>query len=85
MSDDIERQLGRINTLDERIVSVLNERANLARDIGSLSAGIGIKAAQEEADILEHVSRCGLGPLDAVALSRNTLKSCLPVAPWRND
>jgi chorismate mutase/prephenate dehydratase len=70
VSDEIQRQRALIDALDERIVSLLNERAGLAQAIGSLKSGLGVYAPQREAQVLDHVSLLGNGPLDSQALRK---------------
>ena len=47
----------RIDQLDERLVELLNERANCALEIGKLKGDLGLEVYQpdREADVLHHV------------------------------
>jgi chorismate mutase-like protein len=62
----------RIDALDEEILRLLNERANLAVRIGRIKRATGqpVHAPEREADVLDHVTTLGDGPLDAEAIAR---------------
>lgn len=62
----------RIDTLDERLVALLNERAQCALDIGELKRGLGIAIYQpaREEQVLAHVGSTNTGPLDDGAIRR---------------
>jgi chorismate mutase len=65
----------RIDQLDERLVELLNERANCALEIGRLKQSLGLEVYQpdREADVLHHVQshlkQTG-GPLGGDAIVR---------------
>jgi chorismate mutase len=71
-----EDQLGplrvRIDTLDEQLVRLLNERASCALEIGRVKEALGLAIYQpeRERDVLEHVTGINTGPLDAEAIRR---------------
>jgi chorismate mutase len=70
--DELRR---RIDQLDERLVELLNERANCALEIGRLKQTLGLEVYQpdREAEVLQHVQAHGQrtgGPLGAEAIVR---------------
>ena len=67
--DDLRRQ---IDSLDERIVELLNERAACALEIGHEKklAGLELYQPSREAEVLGHVQRVNMGPLDDEAMKR---------------
>jgi chorismate mutase/prephenate dehydratase len=75
-SPELRRLRRRIDALDRRIVAMLNERANLAREVGRAKADLGrraIRDAEREREILLRVSMTNEGPLaqaDLLALYR---------------
>lgn len=70
MQNDISRLRGRINELDEQLVRLLNERAELALQIGKSKQAIGAGAydAERERSVLEHIDTLNTGPLSKGAL-----------------
>jgi chorismate mutase len=66
----------RIDVLDRRIVALLNDRAKLARQVGTAKAAAGrrtVRDADREREILLRVSMANEGPLpqaDLLALYR---------------
>jgi 3-deoxy-7-phosphoheptulonate synthase len=62
----------RIDSIDEAIVRLLNERAELALRLGRVKAATGrpIYSPEREAEVVRHVADAGAGPLDAPALAR---------------
>jgi chorismate mutase len=67
--DDLRRQ---IDSLDERLVALLNERAACALAIGHEKklAGLEVYQPSREAEVLGHVQRINKGPLDDEAMKR---------------
>jgi chorismate mutase len=62
---ELRRLRRRIDVLDRRIVRLLNERAELARDVGRMKETTGrraIRDAQREGEILLRVSIANDGP-----------------------
>jgi len=62
-----------IDSIDERIVGLLNERALIAQKIGALkaSAGLPVTDTAREAEILRNAARrCGRGILKREAIIR---------------
>ncbi len=67
--DELRRK---IDALDERIVELLNERAACALEIGHEKklAGLEVYQPSREAEVLGHVQRINMGPLDNEAMKR---------------
>ena len=67
--DELRRQ---IDALDERLVELLNERASCALEIGHEKklAGLEVYQPSREAEVLVHVQRINMGPLDDEAMKR---------------
>lgn len=63
MIDEFKKHRAAIDSIDERIVLLLNERASHARSIGELKGGSPAYRPEREADVLRHVSALGNGPL----------------------
>jgi chorismate mutase-like protein len=70
--DDIEALRRRIDTIDQQLVKLLNERAACALDIGRLKEQIGqpIYQPTREAEVLGNVRAMNAGPLDHAAVTR---------------
>jgi chorismate mutase/prephenate dehydratase len=63
---ELRRLRRRIDTLDRRIVALLNERAELARDVGRAKAAAGrraIRDVEREREVLLRVTMANSGPL----------------------
>jgi len=69
---DIEALRARIDEIDEKLVTLLSERATCALAIGKLkeAAGVPIYQPSREADVLRHVRTVNTGPLDDDAIGR---------------
>jgi chorismate mutase/prephenate dehydratase len=76
---ELRRLRQRINALDRRIVGLLNERAELAREVGSAKAALGRRAIRDgdrEREVLLRVTMANQGPLaqaDLLALYRRLM------------
>ena len=72
----VEREItkirNRMDALDARLVSLLNERASCAQEIGRLKDTVGLKVyqPQREREVLNHVRSENAGPLDGDAITR---------------
>ena len=78
-ADELERLRQQIDRTDDRIVEVLNERAKLARAIGSLKVGQAYRP-EREAQVLARIKEKNPGPLrdETVALIfREIMSACL--------
>jgi len=78
-SPELRRLRQRIDTLDRRIVGLLNERADLAREAGRAKHAAGrraIRDAEREREVLLRVTMANSGPLpqaDLLALYRRLM------------
>jgi chorismate mutase/prephenate dehydratase len=76
---ELRRLRQRINALDRRIVVLLNERAELAREVGRAKTRIGRRAIRDgdrEREVLLRVTMANQGPLpqaDLLALYRRLM------------
>jgi chorismate mutase/prephenate dehydratase len=76
---ELRRLRHRIDALDRRIVGLLNERAELARDAGRAKHAAGrraIRDAEREREVLLRVTMANTGPLpqaDLLALYRRLM------------
>ena len=76
---ELRRLRQRINALDRRIVGLLNERAELAREVGRAKAALGRRAIRDgdrEREVLLRVTMANQGPLpqgDLLALYRRLM------------
>ncbi|MBL8524703.1 MAG: chorismate mutase, partial [Betaproteobacteria bacterium] len=79
MSDDLSQLRNEIDALDREILAKLNERAALARRVGSLKVGQAYRP-EREADVLRRIQQMNEGPLpdEVVArLFREIMSACL--------
>ena len=73
---EIDRRIAQIRVqmdeLDTSLVSLLNQRATCAREIGTLKGTVGLEVYQPEREIevLKHVRSKNPGPLGADAITR---------------
>jgi chorismate mutase/prephenate dehydratase len=79
-SAELRRLRRRIDALDRRIVSLLNERARLALDVGAAKAANGqpVRDADREREVLLRVTMGNDGPLpqaELLALYRRLIAS----------
>jgi chorismate mutase / prephenate dehydratase len=76
---ELRRLRRRIDSLDRRIVALLNERAELGRAVGRAKATAGRRAvrdAQREREVLLRVTMANTGPLpqaDLIAMYRRLI------------
>jgi chorismate mutase / prephenate dehydratase len=76
---ELRRLRQRINALDRRIVALLNERAELGREVGRAKVAIGRRAIRDgdrEREVLLRVTMANQGPLpqaDLLALYRRLI------------
>jgi chorismate mutase/prephenate dehydratase len=78
-ASELERLRGEIDAVDERILVALNERAKLARAIGTLKVGQAYRP-EREAQVLRRIKERNPGPLgsETVALLfREIMSACL--------
>jgi chorismate mutase/prephenate dehydratase len=70
-SAELRRLRHRIDALDRKLVALLNERAELAREAGRAKAAAGrraIRDAEREREVLLRVSMSNVGPLPQTEL-----------------
>ena len=78
-SPELRRLRRRIDVLDRRIVALLNERANLAREAGRAKTASGRRAVRDverEREVLLRVTMANSGPMpqaDLLALYRRLM------------
>lgn len=76
---ELARLRHRIDTLDRRIVALLNERAELGRDVGRAKKNAGrrsVRDLEREREVLLRVALANLGPLaqaDLLAIYRRLI------------
>ncbi len=76
---ELRRLRQRINALDRRIVGLLNERAELAREVGRAKTTLGrraIRDGEREREVLLRVTMANQGPLpqaDLLSLYRRLM------------
>lgn len=81
---DIASIRGRIDEIDDRIRSLINERARLARDVGKSKKGLSAAAdyyrPEREAEVLRRVQALNEGPIrdeEMLRLFREIMSACL--------
>ncbi|MGE5095753.1 MAG: prephenate dehydratase [Betaproteobacteria bacterium] len=76
---ELERLRGEIDRLDDRILDALNERAKLARAVGSLKVGQAYRP-EREAQVLTRIKQRNPGPLSSETVAmifREIMSACL--------
>ncbi len=68
MSEELDKIRAQIDAIDDRVLDLLNERAQLAQQIGHLKNGIAYRPARE-AQVLRRLERRNRGPLSAAAIA----------------
>lgn len=68
----IEDWRNEIDSIDEELVRLLNERSKCAIELGRIKRklGLSIYSPDREKQVLEHVTLINKGPLDAEAIRR---------------
>jgi chorismate mutase/prephenate dehydratase len=78
-SPELRRLRRRIDALDRRIVAILNERAELGREVGREKTAAGIRAIRDverEREVLLRVTMANTGPIpqaDLLAIYRRLI------------
>jgi chorismate mutase len=69
---DIEDWRKEIDSIDEQLVRLLNERSKCAIELGRIKRelGLAIYSPERETQVIEHVTSVNGGPLDAAAVRR---------------
>lgn len=69
MSDPIGTLRGRIDAIDDQLLQLVNERAELARRIGALKGEGSVYRPEREAQVLRRLREANPGPLSADAIA----------------
>ena len=78
-ASELDRLRGEIDRIDERILEALNERAKLARAVGSLKVGQAYRP-EREAQVLTRIKAMNPGPLsgeNVAMIFREIMSACL--------
>jgi chorismate mutase/prephenate dehydratase len=81
MSAELERLREAIDRVDDQILKQINERAQLARAIGTLKVGQAYRP-EREAQVLARIQAANPGPLDDVTVAtlfREIMSACLAI------
>lgn len=79
MSEQLKQHRDQIDAIDEQLLKLVNERAALARTIGSLKDDGVIYRPEREAQVLRRLQANNQGPLSAEAIShifRGVMSNC---------
>jgi len=79
MSEELKKIRNQIDAIDEHLLKLVNERAKLARQIGSLKEDGVIYRPEREAQILRRLQEHNTGPLSNEAVShifRGVMSNC---------
>ena len=80
MSAELDRLRGEIDRIDREILERLNERAQLARAIGTLKVGQAYRP-EREAQVLRRIKERNPGPLGDETVACSSARSCRPASP----
>jgi chorismate mutase/prephenate dehydratase len=81
MSAELERLREAVDRVDDQILKQINERAQLARAIGTLKVGQAYRP-EREAQVLARIQAANPGPLDNVTVAtlfREIMSACLAI------
>jgi len=79
MSDTLKQHRDQIDAIDEQLLKLINQRAQLAREIGNLKHGGPIYRPEREAQVLRRLVEANDGPLSAEAVTaifRSVMSNC---------
>ena len=79
MSEFLKQHRDKIDAIDEQLLSLVNERARLAREIGNLKNGGPIYRPEREAQVLRRLLDHNQGPLSGEAVTaifRQVMANC---------
>ena len=79
MSEPLKQYRDKIDAIDEQLLDLVNERAQLAREIGSIKNGGTIYRPEREAQVLRRLLEQNKGPLSAEAVTaifRQVMANC---------
>jgi chorismate mutase/prephenate dehydratase len=79
MSDELKQCRDQIDAIDEQLLKLVNQRAQLAREIGNLKGGGPIYRPEREAQVLRRLLDQNTGPLSGEAITaifRSVMSNC---------
>ncbi len=79
MSQQLKQCRDKIDAIDEQLLQLVNERAQLAREIGNLKNGGPIYRPEREAQVLRRLLELNAGPLSGEAVTaifRSVMSNC---------
>jgi chorismate mutase/prephenate dehydratase len=79
MSEFLKQHRDKIDAIDEQLLGLVNERAQLAREIGALKNGGPIYRPEREAQVLRRLLEQNKGPLSGEAVTaifRQIMANC---------
>ena len=79
MSDELKQCRDQIDAIDEQLLKLVNQRAQLAREIGNLKGGGPIYRPEREAQVLRRLLEHNDGPLSDEAITaifRSVMSNC---------
>jgi chorismate mutase/prephenate dehydratase len=79
MSDELKQCRDQIDAIDEQLLKLVNQRAQLAREIGNLKGGGPIYRPEREAQVLRRLLEHNEGPLSDEAITaifRSVMSNC---------
>ncbi|HWU82446.1 MAG TPA: prephenate dehydratase [Methylophilaceae bacterium] len=79
MSDQLKQCRDQIDAIDEQLLKLVNQRAQLAREIGNLKGGGPIYRPEREAQVLRRLLDHNAGPLSDEAITaifRSVMSNC---------
>ena len=79
LSETLKQYRDQIDAIDEQLLAFVNERAALAREIGTLKNGGPIYRPEREAQVLRRLLDINQGPLSDVAVTaifRSVVANC---------
>lgn len=69
MSDALKKLRGQIDTIDDQLLLLLNQRAGLAQQVGHAKNGSVVLRPEREAQVLQRMVDANAGPLSAQSVS----------------
>lgn len=79
MADKLKKYREQIDAIDKQLLDMVNQRARLAREIGSLKQGGPIYRPEREAQVLRRLIENNAGPLSSEAITaifRSVMSNC---------
>ena len=69
MSDELKKFRTKIDSLDDELLKLINQRANLAQEIGHAKKGGVVLRPEREAQVLQRLAAANAGPLSAQSVT----------------